>query len=446
MELRKARRNPGPNREKMKAKEIILLILIIAVGVTFYHAHTGKIYIDIDDHIFFGHEKFVYEEFQELEPPFPPQLQVINAHGDIEIQGTDEERITVSFEKIIWRRNEEQAKEIADELKMTIDKDARQLTISTNRSEFRRRNFRTNFKISLPAGMDIEVNNSYGEVKTVKVGNTNIKNRHGKIIASDIAGELLIENSYKDIEVDNVQSDCQIEGKHADVFVNGVKGKTQIIHQYGKVRLENIFQDVKIEGSHSGVYGKNLMGSVEVTTSYKKIALFDVGPTKIRARHSPVEVEGARGYVDIEDNYSKVKVDNLQGDLIVDGKNLGVYGKSIVGQKIYITSSYRNVELFEFSGKTTILLEHGEIVLDPSPLTHPIEVIGKYAGIKFYWPPREKYPFEAKAKNGDIKWRLPYEISIQEEDHMSTVKAFLEEKEKPSIFLSTSYSTIRIEE
>ena len=71
-----------------------------------------------------------------------------------------------------------------------------------------------------------------------------------------------------------------------------------------------------------------------------------------------MEVDVGREYVDIEDNYSKVKVDNLQGDLIVDGKNLEVYGKSIVGQKIYITSSYQNVELFEFSGKTTILLEH----------------------------------------------------------------------------------------
>jgi hypothetical protein len=446
LELRKARKNPGPNRAKMKAKEIILLILIIAVGVTFYHAHTGKIYIDIDDHIFFDHEKFVYEEFQELEPPFPIQLKVINAHGDIEIQGTDEERISVSFEKVIWRRNEEQAKEVADELKMIIDKDAHQLTISTSRNEFRRRNFRTNFRISLPGGTDIDVKNSYGTVKTVKVGNTNIKNRHGKIIASDIAGELIIENSYKDIEIDNVQSDCRIEGKHADVFVNGVKGKAQIDHQYGKVRLENISQDVKIDGSHSGVYGENLMGSVEITTSYKKIALFDVGPTKIRARHSPVEVQGAREYVDIENNYSKVIVDNLRGDLVVDGKNLGVYGKTIVGQKIYITSSYRNVELSEFSGKTTILLEHGEIVLNPSPLTHPIEVKGKYADIKFYWPLGEKYPFEATAKNGDIKWRLPDEISIQEEDHISIVKAFLEEKEKPSIFLSTSYSTIRVEE
>jgi hypothetical protein len=430
----------------MKAKEIILLILIIAVGVTFYHAHTGKIYIDIDDHIFFDHEKFIYEEFQELEPPFPPQLKVMNAHGDIEIQGTDEEKITVSFEKIIWRRNEEQAKEVADELKMNIDRDDSRLTISTSRSEFRRRNFRTNFKISLPLGMDIEVNNSYGIVKAVKVGNTNITNRHGKTFASDVAGELVIENSYKDVEADNVQADCRIEGKHADVFVNSVKGKTQIIHRYGKVRLENISQDVKIEGSHSEVYGENLLGSVDVATSYKKIALFNVGPTKIRARHSPVEVDGAREYVDIEDNYSRVSVDNIKGDLIIDGKNLGVYGKTIVGQKIYVTSSYRNVELSEFSGNTIILLEHGAIVLDPSPLTHPIEVKGKYADIKFYWPLKEKYPFEARVKNGDIKWRLPDEISIQEEDHMSIVKAFFEEKEKPSISLSTSYRTIRVEE
>ncbi|NIM59433.1 MAG: hypothetical protein GTO16_10900 [Candidatus Aminicenantes bacterium] len=430
----------------MKAKEIVLLILIIVVGVTFYHAHTGKIYIDFDDHIFFDHEKFVYEEFQEFNPPFPAQLHVSNAHGDIEIQGTDEERITVSFEKVIWRRNEAQAKEIADELKMIIDKDTQKLTISTNRNEFRRRNFRTSFKISVPAGIDIDVKNSYGTVKAIKVGKSHIKNRHGKIIASDIARELTIENSYKNIEVRNVQSDCKIEGKYADVFVSDVKGKTQINHRYGRIRVENISQDVKIDGYHSGIYGENLMESVDITTSYKKIALFNVGPTKIRARHSPVEVDGAKEHVDIEDNYSKVNVDNLKGDLIVNGKNLGVYGNTIVGQKIHVTSSYRNIELSEFSGKTTIFLEHGAIVLDPSPLTHPIEAIGKYADINFYWPLREKYPFEAKAKNGDIKWRLPEEISIQEEDHMSIVKAFLEEKEKPSISLSTSYRTIRIEE
>ena len=42
----------------MKAKEIILLILIITVGIFFYHAQTGKIWIDWewDEGIYFGQE------------------------------------------------------------------------------------------------------------------------------------------------------------------------------------------------------------------------------------------------------------------------------------------------------------------------------------------------------------------------------------------------------
>lgn len=430
----------------MKAKEIILLILIIAAGIFFYHAYMGEIDFDFDGNFFFFTDEFVYEEFQELEPPFPSLLQIINSHGDIELRGTDEERITISFQKKIWRKKEEQAKEVSDELKMIINRDAAQIFITTNRDTFRRTNFKTSFIISLPLGMDVDVKNSYGLVKASKVGNTNINSRHCKVIVSDIGGELFIKNSYRDIEVENVKSDCQLESKHSKIYANRIEGKALVFQRYGKIHLENISKDVTIEGSHTEVFGENLMGSVEIESSYRKIALFDVGPTKISARHSNIEVEGARGYLDIKNNYGKVKADNVRGDLLVDGQNLRVYGKTIVGQKIYISSSYRDIELSEFSGKTTILLSHGTIVLQPSPLTHPIEVNGKYAGIKFYWPRGEKYPFEAKARNGDIKWRLPVELTYQEENDFYTIKAFLEEKEKPSIFLSTSYRTIWIEE
>ena len=230
------------------------------------------------------------------------------------------------------------------------------------------------------------------------------------------------------------------------MYISKVEGKVQITNRYGKIHLENISQDVKIEGLHSEVYGENLRGAVEVDNSYRKITLFDVGPTKITGHHSNVEVEDARGYLDIKDNYGKVKVNNIQGDLTISGKSLDVYGKTIVGQKIYVSSSYRNIELSEFSGKTTILLSHGEIVLEPSPLTHSIEVNGEYAGIKLVWPLGGKYPIEAKIKNGDIKWKLPVELSFQEENDFTTIKAFLQEKDNPSIFLSTSYRTIWIEE
>jgi len=131
---------------------------------------------------------------------------------------------------------------------------------------------------------------------------------------------------------------------------------------------------------------------------------------------------------------------------VIEGKNLEVTGKSIVGDKIDITSSYRDIELTEFSGNTTIVLSNGEIVLDPYPLTHPIEVKGEYANIRLRWPLGKKYRFEAKVKDGEIEWGLPAEISVQEEDHTRTVTAFIQEKESPSIFLSTSYRTIWVEQ
>ena len=431
----------------MKVKEIILLIFIIAAGVFFYHAYTGKIYIDLDwgEGIFFNLDEFVYEESQEIDPPFLPELEIINAHGDVEIQGTEEQRVTIFFQKEIWRKNKEQADKVAEELQMTVNKDDQRLTISTNRADFRRKRFRTNFRIHVPAGMDIKVKNSYGLVKTLKVGKTDIINPHGKIVAMDIGGDLFLQNKYRDIEVENVQSDCQIDSRHSSVTVNGVKGEINIVHRYGNIHLEDISQGVTVEGSHTEVFGQRIAGSVDIETSYKKIILFDVGPTEIRGRHSRIEVDGARENLEIYDRYGKVILNNIQGNLKIDGKNLGVSGTGINGEKIFISTSYKNIKLTEFSGTTTILLSNGEVILKPYPLTHPVEVKGKYADIKFYWPSGEKYPFEARVKSGDIKWEVPAEFNYQEENSFTIIKAFVQEKEKPSVFLSTTYGTIRIE-
>ncbi|MEE9389651.1 MAG: hypothetical protein V3U91_00250, partial [Candidatus Aminicenantaceae bacterium] len=136
----------------MRAKEILVLILIIGAGIIFYHAQTGKLHIDwdIEDHIYFSLEEYISEESQEIQPPFPALLEIDNSRGDIEIHGAEEEKITIRFQKVIWRKNEEKAKEVSEKLKMIVNRDADKLTFSTNRDEFRRKNFETNFRISLP--------------------------------------------------------------------------------------------------------------------------------------------------------------------------------------------------------------------------------------------------------------------------------------------------------
>jgi len=432
----------------MKAKEILILILIVAAGIIFYHAHTGKINIDWDigEGFFWDYEEFTYEESQEVIPPFPARLKIINAHGEIEIQGTNEEKIIINLQKKIRRRKDEQAKEVADKLKMLIDQGLHQIVISTNRKEFRRKNFRTNFRITLPEGVDVEVENSYGLVKASKLGNTTIKNRHGKIIASEIKGELNINNSYRDVEIEDIQSNLVLESKHSNVFAKNIGGKVNISQKFGRIDLENVSDKVEIISPNTEIFGQKLMGAVDVDSSYKKINLIDVGPTLIKGYKSEIDIAGATGNLEISNSYGNVKLNNIQANVNIEGKSAAVYGKTIVGEEISITSSYEDIELIEFSGKTTISLENGSLILDPASITHPITAKGNYARIKFFWPPEGKYPIEVQVKNGEIKWMLSDEVSLWEENHTSILKAFIQEKEKPVIFLSTTYRDVWIEE
>ncbi|MFC2169586.1 hypothetical protein ACFLRM_03325 [Acidobacteriota bacterium] len=432
----------------MKAKEIILLIFIVVAGVIFYYAQTGQLHINIDwdGGFFFYQEEFSFDELQVIDPPFPRELKLINAHSDVAVQGTGEEKITISFKKTIRSKDEEEAKEVSDKLKMVIDKNGDLLKISTTREKFKRKRFRTDFKIFLPANMDIKVDNSYGLVEVSRVGNTNINNPHGETIVSDINGELIIQNSYENIDVKRIETDCRIDNKHASVHINDVKGNTTIFHKYGEIHLENLSQDVSIDGSHSEIFGRKLAGPIKIETSYENIILFDIGPTEIKSNHSDVEIKGAENNLSITDRYGKVELNDIRGDLKVEGKNLEVYGNTIHGEKILISTSYEDIELYEFSGEAKIFLAHGDMLLKPSPLSHDLEVKGEYAGIDLHWPTGEKYPVEAKSQGGEIKWNIPAELSFKEENSLSVIRAFIQEIGKPSILLSTTYGDIKIEE
>jgi len=171
-----------------------------------------------------------------------------------------------------------------------------------------------------------------------------------------------------------------------------------------------------------------------------------VGRVKIRANNTRIEIDGAEESVDIEDKYARINLNNIQGNLRVDGRNLEVYGKSVVGETITISTNYRTLELTEFQGKTEIVHSNGDVYLDPLPLTQSIEVNGRYTDIRFSWPQGGRYPIEAKVKGGDIDWGVAVGLSQEEENGYSIVKAFAEEQDKPSILLFTTYGSIKIED
>lgn len=431
----------------MKAREFFLLILLIAAGVFLTHIYSGRLgwHLDWDEGFLFSWDEFSFEETREFSAPLPAEISVENINGDVTVVGGKDERLTIELTKHIWRNTESDAAERAGLINIFTETEDGLLKISVNRHQLQERGFHTDFRITLPEGTPVSVNNTYGSVAVYGTGTTVITNNNGKVMAADIRGECRLLNRNGAIEAQDIEGRCSIDGRDGPVRLSHIEGPVDITHGYGRIELENIRQDVKIGGNDSRIIGHVLPGGVNIENDHGPIELHEIGSAAIDTSHGLVEIDGLQGRLDIKNRFSKVKLNQIRGDISITGKDLEVSGEHLRGT-IGIATSYRNVDLSDFAGKTTISSTNSKVLLSPAPLSHPIEVDSTNSDIKLYWPGKGKYPLEARSEGGDIQWDMPYEVDYRKENGLSHIKAFTSGNQHPGIRLHTTYGTIRIEE
>jgi hypothetical protein len=431
----------------MKAREIILLVLIIAGGIILTQEKTGNIWPDwrAADFLFSDGPAFTYQESQIVEAPLPATLRVANAHGEVTVEAADTERITLILEKIIKRRDEAGARAVADKLHATVTQDDLAVVVGTNRDDFNNPRFETNLRLAVPAGLAVEVENGYGTVKVRGVSSATVVNRHGEVDAVGIGGDLKVENSYEAVAVDGVGGACEIKSSHSEVLAKRIDGGLILDHSYGTVTVQDVAVKVVADGPHSEIVAQDIAGPLEIRNSYEKITLRRVGPAKVTGHHTDVDAEEVNGDLEVATEYGHVSARSVRGSLRVTGKSVGVSGNGVTEGEIYISTSYEPVELTGFSGKATVLVSHGDITLAPLPLTDPLEVRGEYAAIRLLWPDGGPYPFAARAKLGEVIWQLAEPVKVEDKGGVREVTAFSSLTDKPGILLATSYDDIEVE-
>ncbi len=433
----------------MKFKEILLLLVIIFAGIIFYHAQTGKLdlYIDLGDEFFSDYDAYTFKSAQKVSSPFPMQMEIKNQQGDLKIYSTEEKEISIYMEKKVRHSTEEKAKEIADELEILVTHDEQKVMVSAERGEQSSGNIRSDLEIYIPKDMDLDISNSYGLVELDGGKNVKITNRNGKVSVSNIQENLSIESSYNPILAGNIGGDCQINGLRSRIQVEHIKGSTIIKNKYGSIDLAELSQDVTIDGLHCPIKGRNIKGQIEAENSYEKIDLSNILSAKIRSDNSPIDISGAKKDLDINNKYSRILLNDIYGNIDIEGESLDITGENIFGELISISSSYRNIKLDHFSSSTAISFSHGKIFLSPANKNiKPVTVKGKYAEIEFILPPGLKIPMQVQTKSGQIKWELSEKGTEQISNGFSIINAFLEEGEKPTVLLVTTYGNILVRE
>jgi hypothetical protein len=434
----------------MRARDIFLALLVIGVGVFLTYEKSGR----LDGLFGEGWEgpwwrtstTFDYEETQEIPGPVPAELQVVNGRGEIEIVGGDTDKVTVVFKKHVSARDQAEADQIAAELRMIVTPSESRLVLSTNRDNFRKKRFATDFKIVLPAGKDVLVKNAYGLVRTGQTGRTEITNPHGDVVVRSVEGSLILKNSYQSVDVDGVRGDARVQASHAETTLKNILGELTLDHSYGEIRLENISRKLILNGSHSGIQAKGLRAEAEISSSYETIILSDVSAVRVQAHHCDIQGDGITGLFDVTNTYGRVKFTALKGDLKVEGGNVSVDGRGLQSSEIYIHTTYQNVFLAEFSGKATVVLSHGDLNLEPiGPLTGGIDVQGTYAGVRIAWPAGLRVPFEGRARDGRIVWNLDERPDLETSNGSTETRAFSKETGKPGLLIVTTHGDIKVE-
>jgi hypothetical protein len=430
----------------MRAREVFLALLIICGGVFIYYAQSGRLSFDGPgwDGLFGRRgEEFVFEAGQEIPAPRPARLDIRNSYGAVEIEAAGSGPVTVQFRKRVWAKDRAAAQAVADKLLMVVNREGDGLVLSTNRDEFKRRNFETDFKIVVPAGTPVLVKNAYGPVKVRGTGTAELINRHGRVSASAVAGGLILRTSYEDVVVDGVQGECRIEAPRGDIIVQNIGGDLVVESSYGSVRAEKAAKSLTVSAPHSAVTAADIEGPTEIGSSYETIRLSRAAGAKIRGSHADILLSGLKGPADVVADHGALTADDLQGGLKVEGRDFGVTARLVGGPEIHLQTTYQDVRLLDFSAPLTVSLGHGDLTLRPRILAGPIDVRGSYCAVTLDWPVGLRAPFEGRTTSGSIVWSLAEKPSLEKTNGSSETRAF-GDAPGPGVTVATSYGDIRI--
>lgn len=315
----------------MKARDVILAILIIAFGLSIKY---GKNLKEGLTWLFQERESFDFEENFVAESR--DEIQIEGKHLNLVFEGWDEERIEGKLIKRVYACSKEEAEKIQKEIKLEKEVMENLLKIRYHYPYEFRIDF---FKVKFPAS-EITLYLKIPRGKTLK-----ILTEHSDMDFSGLKDRVEVENSHGDVKIRDCEGNFSVKNSHADIEVINLNGDIRIFSPHTSVNIENAI-------------------NAEVEADYEDISIKNLKNLKLITKHSPVEISEVKGEIYIENSHSDISIKDsfLKGK--IQGEHLEIDGEAISAEDLQISSSYEPIFLKNFSGNGKIYSKHNEIEID----------------------------------------------------------------------------------
>lgn len=366
------------------------------------------------------------------------KITINNSYGGVKVTGGGS-GIKATIVKTVHGWNQDDARKLADRIRLVISQADDGLTITTNRDQIEGE-FQTDIQVDLPSYTNISIVDSYGAVNAsgIQEGLT-ARASYGSVELSEIKGDVNLALSYCDVTAFNVDGDLTVTGARR-AKVSSVDGALTLSGSNGEVDVRDISGDVRIETPFSRIVAQGIDQKAQLKTEHASVDVSRAGDVTVDAPHSDVHARNIDGDLRVHSSYSSLQLASITGDLQIDAEQCSVNADDVRGE-VTIKTSRGDVALKNFYEGVRVETSYRDVMLQPvGDPGGDIVVQNNHGQIKLVLPQSSQFRLDAQSSSGQIQ---PIGFGELGEKVRESLIAAL--GDGPSIKLRTSYKNIIIQ-
>jgi DUF4097 and DUF4098 domain-containing protein YvlB len=209
---------------------------------------------------------FDYDDYRyRFQDSFAADLEVAETvairieKGPIQISTWDQDRVEIEVVERIKARNEEKAKELADEVKLVgaLSGSIFRIEVDFGSQEILRDNYYSELTVTLPKRLALDLKSTHGGISiplmdswieastthgSIKLqgcnGNAVLRTSHGRITAGPVGGKLDASTTHGSIEIQGAKGEIRAETSHADISISGPESDVYATTSHAGIELK----------------------------------------------------------------------------------------------------------------------------------------------------------------------------------------------------------------
>ncbi|MCP4218876.1 MAG: DUF4097 domain-containing protein [bacterium] len=416
----------------MKRKEILLIIAVIIFAIVYNAVETGEV------RMFMGACSINSRSLADSKHPVPfPQEEIRpeagqsvtkvvidNTAGEIDVKPSKDGTLYIEPVINVYHRDKTKADKFYKKVSLdsTVKDGVLSIKVGAQKKRFPYKRVRVSFKCFIPADMELELKNNYGNVSIEEAG-----------------AHIYVYENHGDLFVKNVASDLKVKSYHGLVRIYDITDQLDITTSHTKVKIRNV-PTIRMNCSHSRVELKDIEDTMDLDTSHSVITLKNGGRFKADGNHTRMELLSVTRGVDIKNRHAKINMKEISGDVRVDGRHCRIRMADINAGKLTVSDTYATVSMDRIScTDLEVDLNHGNLDVQLDKLEEKATIKGDHTDIELSYAAISSATLDLTTSSGKIVNRADSAFKAVKEKRKRRLKRG---EGKPLITVETKYGDI----